>query len=170
MAKRKTTINAPKAPTSQPKTSAKYRGAIDAANKASTNSRVWRPQQEGDAVGGVILSHVWRQGKDRPWCAITLDTGEEVIQVRLNVTSLRAFTELGIRDGATIGIVYKGEVPSSYGPGRPAKLMAVAETSKGKGELIVNPDDWAEQERSRASGRGKRQTKKGKKGGRRVQA
>jgi hypothetical protein len=60
-------------------------------------------------------------------------------------------------------MVYRGTVPSSWGAGRPAKLVALEVISEGKGEPVVTAEQLkAAEGKRKPAGRGKARRKQGR--------
>lgn len=146
---------------------AKYQAAVDRASRSAIGARLWKPEDEGDAVAGKILSATWRESGNGPYCSMILDSGTESIMVRPGAVLSRQLAESGTKIGAEVVFVYRGS--QSFGRGRPARLIAMEQVKAGEGETIMDQERLDEMEAARDKRNGRRKTtkatsKKGKRG------
>jgi len=147
---------------------AKYRAAVEKASRSAIGARLWKPENEGDAVAGKILSATWRESGNGPYCSMILDSGTESIMVRPGAVLSRQLAESGTKIGAEVVFVYRGS--QSFGRGRPARLIAMEQVKAGDGETIMDQDRLDEMEAARDKRNTKRKvsakptSKRGKRG------
>jgi len=120
-----------------PKIPAKYAKAVASAKKSTVGAPLWAPKKEGDAIAGKIVSASVRDGRDGTYVQMLIDSGEESFLLRPSSILQRELFDHKVCVGAEVAIVFRGTTPSSFGPGRPAKLFALSVVKAGTGDLVI---------------------------------
>lgn len=127
----------------------RYHKAAQEALKSPVGAPVWKPTKEGEVVAGKIISQSWRDGKDKPYLSLILDTGSSAIMVRPTTQLYQLLADHKVAMGAELAIAFRGTAPSSYGPGRPAKLFSLHVVKEGNGDPLVTTEHLASMETKR---------------------
>jgi len=103
---------------------------VKSAKEKEVGSRSWKPELEGDAIVGDVLSYgkgiSTRYGEAT---VLVLGTPDGAYTVYCNAGLERGLDDLAVTEGDRVAIVFKGKVKTKRG--RPFKLFAV-EKADGK--------------------------------------
>lgn len=101
-----------------------FASRLKAAANSTLSAAIWKPEVEGDGIGGEIASMREEDGKFGAQTVLVLLTESGAFTIYANASLKRGLDDIKAKVGDKIGIVFRGS--TTTGRGRPFRLFSVS--------------------------------------------